>query len=397
LTDALLIEARSLKDAADRAAAGGDLRRARDLLARSSAMNPQDFGVWMALAACSRAIGDIGEAMRAATAALTLDPRSFTALLLKASLLERAGEAKAAAVAYGVAFTQTPPPETLNEATRKALAHGQALHARYQNDLAEALRDEAQKARGLCSPAEAKRIDIFLEQIVGRRKIYQQEPVTFHYPGMPAIEFYDRSETPWLEAVEARTDAIRAEYLTAMAQDDPGTEPYVAYPDGVPLDQWVELNRSTRWSALHLHRDGKLVPTAAERCPRTIAALAETPQPQVLNRSPASMFSVLAPHTHIPPHTGVTNTRLVVHLPLIVPPDCRFRVGGETRTWREGEAWVFDDTINHEAWNDSGEVRTILIFDIWSPRIAPAEREAISALIAAIDEFNGAPAAGGEL
>jgi aspartyl/asparaginyl beta-hydroxylase (cupin superfamily) len=133
------------------------------------------------------------------------------------------------------------------------------------------------------------------------------------------------------------------------------------------------------------------------RCPRTFQALAGAPQPQVQGRSPASMFSVLQPRTHIPPHTGVANTRLVVHLPLIVPEGCGFRVGGETRDWREGEAWVFDDTINHEAWNRSDEPRTILIFDVWSPRIAPAEREAIAVLIAAIDQFNGAPAGQGDL
>jgi aspartyl/asparaginyl beta-hydroxylase (cupin superfamily) len=102
------------------------------------------------------------------------------------------------------------------------------------------------------------------------------------------------------------------------------------------------------------------------------------------------MFSVLQPKTRIPSHTGVSNTRLVVHLPLILPPDCRFRVGNETRAWRDGEAWVFDDTIEHEAWNDSDRPRTILIFDIWSPYLSAAERELIARVTAAADAFNGA-------
>jgi aspartyl/asparaginyl beta-hydroxylase (cupin superfamily) len=109
------------------------------------------------------------------------------------------------------------------------------------------------------------------------------------------------------------------------------------------------------------------------------------------------MFSVLQPKTRIPPHTGIANTRLVVHLALIVPGGCGFRVGSETRAWREGEAWVFDDTIEHEAWNDSDRPRAILICDVWNPRLDEDERRAITALISAMDRFNQTGPAGGEL
>jgi aspartyl/asparaginyl beta-hydroxylase (cupin superfamily) len=102
------------------------------------------------------------------------------------------------------------------------------------------------------------------------------------------------------------------------------------------------------------------------------------------------MFSILRPHTRIPPHTGISNTRLVLHLPLIVPDGCRFRVGGETRLWREGEAFVFDDTIEHEAWNDSDLPRAVMICDVWSPRLSMDEREVVARIHAALDNFNGA-------
>ena len=95
----------------------------------------------------------------------------------------------------------------------------------------------------------------------------------------------------------------------------------------------------------------------------------------------------LAPHSHIPAHTGVTNTRLIVHLGLIVPPSCRFRVGNETREWREGEAFVFDDSIEHEAWNDGDDLRVVLIFDIWNPNLSAAEREMVSAMMVAYADF----------
>jgi aspartyl/asparaginyl beta-hydroxylase (cupin superfamily) len=103
---------------------------------------------------------------------------------------------------------------------------------------------------------------------------------------------------------------------------------------------------------------------------------------------PSCMFSILSPQTRIPPHTGVTNTRLVVHLPLVIPPGCGFRVGSETREWKEGEAWVFDDTIEHEAWNQSEVPRAILIFDTWYPYLTPAERDLVRVTVAAVQEYN---------
>jgi aspartyl/asparaginyl beta-hydroxylase (cupin superfamily) len=95
----------------------------------------------------------------------------------------------------------------------------------------------------------------------------------------------------------------------------------------------------------------------------------------------------LAPHTAIPPHTGETNARLVAHLPLIVPPGCAYRVGYENRAWREGELLIFDDTIEHEARNDSDQPRVVLIFDIWNPLLQPAERRMVQTMSAAARSF----------
>ena len=108
----------------------------------------------------------------------------------------------------------------------------------------------------------------------------------------------------------------------------------------------------------------------------------------VAGHAPTAFFSILKPKTRIPPHTGVSNTRLVVHLPLFVPPGCGFRVGSETREWRPGSAWVFDDTIEHEAWNDSDQPRAILIFDIWNPYLSAAERAIVREATCAVGEFH---------
>jgi aspartyl/asparaginyl beta-hydroxylase (cupin superfamily) len=153
----------------------------------------------------------------------------------------------------------------------------------------------------------------------------------------------------------------------------------------LPLDQWRPLNRNPDWTAIHLWRNGERVEPNARHCPETLAMLKRMPQPQIDGAGPNAMFSLLAPRTSIPPHVGVNNARLVCHLPLIVPEGCWFRVGAETRYWEPGEAFVFDDTIEHEARNPSDQLRVVFIFDIWHPDLSEIEREAIKALIQAAE------------
>jgi len=90
---------------------------------------------------------------------------------------------------------------------------------------------------------------------------------------------------------------------------------------------------------------------------------------------------VLEPGSRIPPHVGISNARLIVHFPLIVPDNCGFRVGGETRHWEVGKALVFDDMTTHEAWNDSERIRVVLIADLWRPELSMAERAAVTELM----------------
>ena len=107
---------------------------------------------------------------------------------------------------------------------------------------------------------------------------------------------------------------------------------------------------------------------------------------------PNALFSALAAHTHIPPHNGETNSRLVAHLPLIVPKNCTYRVGFEQRKWEVGKCLVFDDTIEHEAHNDSDELRVVLIFDLWNPLLTGTEKKLVSRLARSTREFGVATA-----
>lgn len=366
---------------------------AQSLLRQALDLAPDRTALWINLAAAQRAGGELELALETLESALSTDPRSFLTLLMRATLLERLGRDRQAIAAYAVALSQAPSDENLDAPTLRAVLHGRALAEKHNRDLQARFAEEVD-ASGL-GGAGAKRIQAFMDLLTGRRINYRQEPVGFFYPGLPAIEYWERDEFPWLEAFEARTGAVQAELHQVLDRPATRLTPYIDYPDNAPLDQWEALNRSDRWSAFHLIEFGRRVEANCQHCPDTLEALAGIPQPHNVNRSPSAMYSVLEPHTHIPPHTGISNTRLVCHLPLIVPSGCHFRVGNEVRPWQEGEAWVFDDTIDHEAWNDSDERRVILLCDVWNPRIPEDERIMISKVMATMDAFNGMAVSGG--
>jgi aspartyl/asparaginyl beta-hydroxylase (cupin superfamily) len=155
----------------------------------------------------------------------------------------------------------------------------------------------------------------------------------------------------------------------------------------------LKLANNPDWSACFLWKNGEPVPENADACPKTLAALERAPLTRIPGRAPSILFSLLRPGVRIAPHTGFINARLICHLPLIVPPRCGFRVGNDVREWVKGKAWVFDDTIEHEAWNLSDETRVVLIFDVWRPELTDEERGLVAALIEAVDTYGGiAPA-----
>lgn len=380
---------RDANNAAMRAMGAGDFAAAREILQKELLITRDNTALWLNLAAACRALSDAVGAMAAVDGALRVDPRSFMALLMKGSLLERQGQGREAAKIYGFALAVQPPEQSLDGPALNALKRARTVNDHYVEELANYVSSEIGPIRSRSSSAESRRIEKFMEFTLHRKPIYRQDPSDFFYPGLPAIEFYEREEFPWIEGLESATGAMRDELHQIVRDDFRDFVPYVTYPDTVPLDQWAELNHSTRWGALHLYLSGTRVEQNCSRCPNTLSALAALPQPYMPGRSPAAMFSALQPKTRIPPHTGVANTRLVVHLPLIVPEACGFRVGNETREWREGQAWVFDDTIEHEAWNESDRPRVIFICDIWNPRLSQIERELINAVVSARDAFNG--------
>jgi aspartyl/asparaginyl beta-hydroxylase (cupin superfamily) len=380
---------RVLHERARRLALGGDPAAARVVLERVMAVSPRNVSFLMSLAAVLRALGERDEELSVLDRALTVEPRHLIVLLQKGALLELMGKPRAAAVIYRRALETVPPGAQLQGPVAAHFAHARQQVARNSDTVAALLEERLGTLRGdPSSPAALLRVERALARMLGRKAIYSPQPTLMYFPFLANYEFHPRGDFPWLEGLEAAASTIRQEALAVLAADRDGLTPYIAYSDGLPLDHWRELNHSRRWSAYFLWKDGEREEEHCRRCPATVSALAQAPQVDIPSRGPTAFFSILDARTHIPPHTGSTNARLTVHLPLILPGSCRFRVGAETREWRAGEAWVFDDTIEHEAWNDADAPRAILIFDVWNPQLTPLERDLVREAMVVFAEYN---------
>jgi len=362
--------------------------RARDLFEQAANADPASPVLPLNLSYAFRDLGDAQREMDAIIRALTIDPYYFPALLAKGMLLERSGQVRKASRIYKDVLKIAPPEGEIPPEFQEPMRHARDVVRDNALALEQALNSRLGEVQHRHANENLDRFEECKDIALGKKKVFTQQPSMLLFPRLPAIQFYDDAQFPWLKDLEAVSGAIREELIAVMKEDAGGFQPYVSHPDGAPLEQWKELNKSPRWSTYFLWKDGTRMDDACARCPRTAAAseaipvLDDTP-----NFGPTIMFSVLAPRTHIPPHSSVTNARLVVHLPLIVPEGCRFRVGNETRDWREGKAWVFDDTFDHEAWNDSDEYRVILMIDVWNPHLTLAERELVSTLLNGMRDY----------
>jgi aspartate beta-hydroxylase len=330
----------------------GDAGKARELFQRATQADPNHPALWANFAASLDALGLQQEELEAIEKALLLDPRHLPSLLQKGALIEGRGDVRNAARAYRNALATIPPGATPTAAVSAMVERARGAVRADDDALAAALDERLAAVRARHGTAGFARVNHCIDILTGRRARYNPEPTFMYFPEIPAVEFFERGDFPWLDAIEAATDDIRGELTTILVADRAGLEP-----------------------------------SHIARCPLTMRALASAPLCDVGSRAPTIFFSILDASTQIPPHSGVTNTRLTVHLPLIVPPNCGFRVGSETREWVPGKAWVFDDTIEHEAWNRSDAPRAVLIFDIWNPFLTVAERDVVRAATEVVGDY----------
>lgn len=351
----------------------GDIASATEAFKRAVIADSSAPPLWLNLAEAYRRNGQGTYEIDALNNALAIDPYLLPAMLRKAQAQERTGD-PAALTTWRNLVAASPPGETLPDPIRMALEHGRAMIASAESDRGSHLDALLEDVMLTYPAADWRRAAGYVDYLAGRRKIFVQQPTAGHFPYLPAFEYFDRSLFPWFAELEAATEIITKELLQIWSDDVDGFRPYVAFDKTLPANQWGELNHSPRWNAYFLWENGVAQQSQCNRCPHTAALLATLPLLDLPEKGPTVMFSVLAPKTRIPPHTGSSNVRTTVHLPLVVPPGCGFRVGSETREWRVGEAWAFDDTIEHEAWNNSDEPRVIMILDAWNPFLSEAER-----------------------
>jgi aspartyl/asparaginyl beta-hydroxylase (cupin superfamily) len=373
-------EAEQLVRSGYQALQAGNIREARRRFERIAETGRANAQTWLLLATACRADNDVAAEEAALDQVLAIEPGAVRAHIMKADCRLKAGDEQGALRFYrsGLlrADKQCLPPDLLAEVRRAEVAVDE-IRGRFE------ARNEALLSRfGLPVENRSRRFQQALDISAGRKQVFMQQPTAFYYPELPQTQYYELDHLDWVRSIEAATGAIREELAGLLRERIADFRPYIH--DGTELvrsDTIVaELVDNPGWSTLFLCENGKISEELVELCPRTWEAVQEAPLATVATWGPTVMFSLLQAGTHIVPHTGMVNTRLICHLPLIIPPKCRFRVGNEVREWHEGKLMVFDDTIEHEAWNDSDEDRVILIFDIWRPELCDREVEELSIL-----------------
>jgi ornithine lipid ester-linked acyl 2-hydroxylase len=198
--------------------------------------------------------------------------------------------------------------------------------------------------------AVGERILAPIESFIGRRSLVGD------------AAFFELDRFPWVEHIEENWEVIRDELRHVLEDRD-------ALPNfqDISKDQ-IEITDDDRWKTYFLYGYGFEAELGVETCPRTAALMREIPG------MTTAMFSILSPRKHILDHRGPYKGVLRYHLGVVVPEDaqaCRIRVGEEIRHWQEGESMVFDDTLNHEVWNDTDETRVVLFVDVLRPLPEP--------------------------
>lgn len=392
--DAAPYHVQALNFLAARAMESDDAERSITLLERSIQAEPARARTHMNLGVALMHRGEFDAADNAFKEALRLKPSMVIADLYRGLLLEKRGLADQALAVFKYAWRRAPVLQrqlhdtSLPFTLRELLQH---VSTQIQTALATQCQRVLEEIKSTYPGENFSRVEEFIAICVGSKpRMYAdaaQQPSYMYFPGLEPTPFYDPNKFGWLRQLEAATAQIRNELERVLANPD-SMLPYVQIDSAPDTGEWNELNHSLQWSAYHLYKNGNPVAANCERCPITTEQLGKLPLVDIAGHAPEAFFSILKPNTQIPPHFGLANYKLAVHLPLIVPPDCGIRVGHRTETWTIGQCLVFDDSFRHEAWNKSSQLRAVLIFEIWNPQLSTAEIAAISKLVVVMRDFD---------
>jgi aspartate beta-hydroxylase len=373
-----------------------DLARARALLEHAVAAHPTDAQSRYHLGRALDESGELDAAKAAYAAALQAQPGLYLARLHLANVHDRSGAAGPALQEYVAALHDAQrqgrwlDPATTPQNLQPLVERAVQTIMGAKRGIAERTLEELTQQYGRSELRRVERaLRIHLREELPSGPDPRQQPTFFYFPELPPSPYLchgddgNRVQFPWieaLEALEAQTPLIRQELRRVLTSS--------AGHERVFLDAEVEqlnlrgTDAAPGWTGYYFYRHGQQRADAIAACPATAAALAALPLAHVPGHGPEVLYSVFMPGTHLLPHRGVTNTRVVGHLPLIVPQGCALRVAGEEHAWTEGRVVIFDDTYEHEAWNRSAEIRVVLIFDLWNPGLSAVERVAVARILA---------------
>lgn len=376
----------------------GDALRAVALLLVAERERPGQPDIEHQLGAAQMAAGNVRGAVVSLRKALDRAPQMFVARLRLGIALEQLGETHGALLAYfGAVNAAQAQGRWMSDATtapglQEAVKHAMRFIDAGRRQVFDAVLEPLRERYGRSGMTRVEQcLSIYLGEQPAPLPDSRQKPKFLYFPGVPSQAYYPTERFPWQADLQDATDIIREELRAVLAENQP-LLPFLGEqsPEELKGHLRSSSNQSAAWDAYFFYRHGDRFDEHCARCPRTSALLDSFPLVRIRDHAPETLFSVLRPGTHILPHRGVTNTRLVTHLPLIVPPDCAINVGGELHEWQEGRCVSFDDTFEHEAWNRSGETRVVLILDSWNPDLTELERVAVTDLVEAIGDFNRA-------
>ena len=260
-----------------------------------------------------------------------------------------------------------------------------ALIASSQCEVAELLISPFETQFGLQAVKRVRRV--FSNWIAGNAaqpKDLHQKPKYFYFPDLTDTPFLPRALTPWIAALESHASKIEDEARLVYHQKA-AFQPFLELSEHSSTGLYLaNANEQPRWDAYFFFRNGQKNLKNLSECPNTAEAVSHCPTPSISGHSPEVCFSVLSPGTQILPHYGDSNIRSVLHLALVIPEGCCLVAGGESRVWKKHQAFLFDDTFLHEAWNNGSSERIVLLMDVWHPQLSEVERHVISQLLPAL-------------
>jgi len=369
--------------------------RAVALLERATRLDPGNPVSFHHLGRAQETMGNLLAAVTALAEAIRLKPDFYLSRLHYASMLERTGEADRSLFQFARALNDAQAqgrwlnPETTQPGLKQLVEHAVRTVRGRRLEMLSAITETLAARYGRDSMTRVEKcLRVYLNEEQAVHADLRQQPSFLYFPDLPTTAYFDRSLFRWIPAFEAQTDAIREE-LQRLLPSAQGRE-RVFTADDVEQQNLRGQGAPPTWNGYYFYRHGVRRDDNCAACPVTSAALDRLPLSRVREHGPEVLFSVFTAGTHLLPHRGVTNTRLVGHLPLVVPDDCALNVGGEIHAWQEGRVVVFDDTFEHEAWNRSPQTRVVLIFDLWNPYLTDAEQAAVRDIVEAIGDFRKA-------